>query len=75
MLSRTPAALSMSPTAAPTHEYYSGNHTNMVVPFFFRGAGSADILDSVTGTDPVRGEYINNVTIANLTLDKWWARN
>lgn len=68
-------ALTGEAGAAPTHEYYSGNHTNMVVPFFFRGAGSADILDSVTGTDPVRGEYIDNVTVANLTLDKWWARN
>lgn len=60
---------------APTHQYYSDNHTNMVVPFYFRGAGSADIMDSVTGTDPVRGDYIDNITVANLTLDTWWARN
>ena len=60
--------------AAPEHEYYSGNHTDMVVPFFFRGAGSQDILGSVTGTDKVRGDFIDNVTVAELTLDKWWAR-
>ena len=46
----------------------------MVVPFFFRGAGSQDILGSVTGTDKVRGDFIDNVTVAELTLDKWWAR-
>lgn len=60
--------------AAPEHTYYSGDHTNMVVPFFFRGAGSQDILGAVTGTDKVRGDFIDNVTVANLTLDKWWAR-
>lgn len=60
--------------AAPHHTYYSGDHTNMVVPFFFRGSASNDILGSVTGTDKVRGDVIDNVTVANLTLDKWWAR-
>ncbi len=59
----------------PSHGYYSTNHTNMVVPFFFRGAGSEDILDATTGTDPVRGDYIDNITVANLTLDNWWARD
>ncbi|RSZ63156.1 alkaline phosphatase [Corynebacterium hylobatis] len=59
----------------PAHDYYSGNHTNMLVPVFFRGAGSEDIARSATGTDAVRGKYIDNITIANLTLDKWWARN
>src|SRR5699024_5842107 len=31
----------------PTHEWYSGNHTNQVVPFFFKGAGSEDIMGQV----------------------------
>lgn len=68
-------ALTGAAGEVPTHDYYSRNHTNMLVPVFFRGAGSEDIARSTTGTDPVRGEYIDNVTIANLTLDKWWARN
>ncbi len=49
------------------HQYHSGGHTNMVVPFYFRGAGSGDTLDSVTGTDPVRGDCIDNTTVVNLT--------
>lgn len=57
---------------APQHGYYSGNHTNQVVPFFFKGAGAEEIQQSVTGTDPVRGDFIDNVTLANLTLDNWW---
>lgn len=68
-------ALTGAAGEVPAHQYYSGNHTNMLVPVFFRGAGSEDIRKSVTGADPVRGKFIDNVTIANLTLDKWWARN
>lgn len=59
----------------PAHTYYSGNHTNQVVPFFFRGAGSEDIAAGVTGTDPVRGDYIDNTTVANLTFNEWWTRD
>ncbi|QCB27427.1 alkaline phosphatase [Corynebacterium endometrii] len=54
------------------HDWYSGDHTNQVVPFFFKGAGSEDIKAKVTGTDPVRGDYIDNTTVAKLTLEDWW---
>ncbi|WP_304410817.1 alkaline phosphatase [Corynebacterium stationis] len=56
----------------PTHEWYSGNHTNQVVPFFFKGAGSEDIMSQVKGTDPVRGDYIDNTDIAKLAKNAWW---
>lgn len=59
----------------PAHGWYSGNHTNQVVPFFFKGAGSEDIKAAVTGTDPVRGDFIDNITIARLTFDKWWTKD
>ncbi|MDO5032068.1 alkaline phosphatase [Corynebacterium sp.] len=54
------------------HGWYSGNHTNQLVPFFYKGAGSADIESKVVGTDPVRGEYIDNVTVADLVKTQWW---
>lgn len=54
------------------HGWYSGDHSNQVVPFFFKGAGSDDIKAQVIGTDPVRGDYIDNTTVAKLTLDEWW---
>lgn len=57
----------------PTHEWYSGNHTNQVVPFFFKGAGSEDIKGQVKGTDPVRGDYIDNIDVANLAKHVWWS--
>ncbi|WP_268876439.1 alkaline phosphatase [Corynebacterium yudongzhengii] len=59
----------------PNHEWYSEDPTNQVVPFFFRGAGSEDILAATTGTDPVRGDYVDNTTVANLTFENWWARD
>ena len=57
---------------APEHQWYSGEHTNQVVPFFFKGAGSEDIMAKATGTDPVRGKYIDNPDVANLIIQDWW---
>lgn len=60
---------------APQHQWYSGEHTNQVVPFFFKGAGSEDILAKATGEDPVRGKYIDNTDVANLIIQDWWFAN
>ncbi|WP_408929793.1 alkaline phosphatase [Corynebacterium axilliensis] len=57
---------------APEHQWYSGQHTNQVVPFFFQGAGSEDIKAKATNTDPVRGKYIDNTDVANLIIQDWW---
>ena len=58
---------------APQHQWYSD--TNQVVPFFFKGAGSEDILAKATGEDPVRGKYIDNTDVANLIIQDWWFAN
>lgn len=44
----------------------------MLVPIFFKGAGSEDIKAATEGTDPVRGGYVDNTTVAKLTLNNWW---
>lgn len=64
----------MSGTAGevPTHGWYSGQHTNQLVPFFFKGAGSDDIKARIAGSDPVRGDYIDNTLVANLVFQDWW---
>jgi alkaline phosphatase len=59
----------------PTVGWSSGDHTNHLVPYFFKGAGSDAILKSTIGTDPVRGDYIDNVTVANLLKDELWAED
>lgn len=57
----------------PTVGWSSGNHTNHLVPYFFKGAGSEALRNSTVGTDQVRGEYIDNVTLANLIKKDLWA--
>lgn len=55
-----------------SHQWYSGNHTNQLVPVFVRGAGADAVIASADKQDPVRGSYIDNTTIAKLTLENWW---
>lgn len=57
----------------PTVQWYSGNHTNQLVPVFAKGANSDALLSRVKGTDPVRGDYIDNTDIANFLLEGLWA--
>ena len=56
----------------PTVGWSSGDHTNHLVPYFFKGAGSDAILNSTVGTDEVRGNYIDNTTVANLFKEQFW---
>ena len=56
----------------PSHEWYSGNHTNQLVPVYVRGAGADAVIAAADSQDPVRGSYIDNTTIAKLTLENWW---
>ena len=46
-----------------------------MVPFFFKGAGSEDIKAAVKGTDPVRGDFIDNTDIAKLVFNNWWTED
>ena len=61
-----------SNTLPSGHQWYSTQHTNQLVPFFFKGAGSEALRAKATHTDPVRGDYIDNTLVANLTFDEWW---
>lgn len=59
----------------PTVGWSSGNHTNHLVPYFFKGAGSDAIMNSTVGEDDVRGSYIDNTTVANLFKDELWVED
>jgi alkaline phosphatase len=39
-------------------------HTNALLPLFAKGAGSELLKKSATGTDPVRGPYLDNTDVA-----------
>ncbi len=55
----------------PVDGWYSPEHTNHLVPFFAHGAGANSINGYVRGTDPVRGDYIDNTDVAALAYDLW----
>ena len=48
----------------PGMQWHSGGHTNVLVPFYAKGAGSDQILRYADEWDPVRGYYINNTDFA-----------
>ena len=56
----------------PTHSWNSGDHTNMLVPFFSKGAGAAELEAATLGRDQVRGRYLDNTGLANWLLDTKW---
>jgi alkaline phosphatase len=49
--------------------YNSPGHTNQLVPLYVRGAGSERFLGYATGSDPVRGSYIDNTSIFDVITD------
>ncbi|WP_324650138.1 alkaline phosphatase [Georgenia sp. H159] len=57
----------------PVVDWYSGNHTNALVPVFAKGIGADTLLARATGTDEVRGAYLDNTDLANVLLEELWA--
>lgn len=55
----------------PSMKYYSGNHTNQLIPFYAKGA-CADVLSRIASNhDKVRGYYIDNTQTAMLVKLLW----
>lgn len=50
---------------------YSGMlwHTNLLVPFFARGAGSEMFREAADEKDPVRGYYLDNTEISRIIIE------
>lgn len=57
----------------PTLAWNSGGHTNELVPVYAKGRGSAAVRALATGTDPLRGAYLDNTDLANVLLKDLWA--
>lgn len=47
----------------PGMTYYSGSHSNQLIPLFARGAGSELFAQYALGSDLVRGKYIDNTDV------------
>lgn len=66
------APLSGEAGEIPEVQWLSGEHTDRLVPFFHRGAGSAALQEQIIGADPVRGPYVDNTALAEVLLDDLW---
>jgi len=55
----------------PGMEWYSKSHTNQLIPFYAKGAGSNRFNTFADQTDPVRGKYIDNTEVADVMFGLW----
>lgn len=55
----------------PGVSWNSDYHTNQLVPFYAKGAGSKNFRSYATQRDPVLGRYIDLTNIAHVTFDMW----
>lgn len=55
--------------ALPAVSWHSGSHTNALVPFFAKGAGSEVLAARATGWDTVRGAYLDNTDVGEAVFD------
>jgi alkaline phosphatase len=53
----------------PGMEWYSGSHTNQLIPFFAKGRGARRFMKKADEFDPQRGPYIDNIEIAEVLFD------
>ena len=58
-----------------SHSWNSGDHTNQLVPIFFKGANAAEVAALATKTDTVRGAYMDNTDVAKWLLNTAWVAN
>jgi alkaline phosphatase len=50
----------------PTMQFYSPNHTNSLIGIYAKGGDAHWFTSMIAGTDPVRGDYVDNTSIAQV---------
>ncbi|MFT3887720.1 MAG: alkaline phosphatase [Arachnia sp.] len=58
----------------PDVSWNSDNHTNQLVPFFFKGAGAEALDELADQRDPIRGHYLDNTEMAQWLLSTAWVK-
>lgn len=66
-----PAVINYGKGNLPGMQWNSGSHTNMLVPFYARGAGSENFNLLAGEHDPEHGSFIQNSQIAPLIFMLW----
>ncbi|MFT3888917.1 MAG: alkaline phosphatase [Arachnia sp.] len=70
-----PASGSVNPIVDyPQVSWNTKNHTNQLVPFFFKGAGADVVRSLADARDPLRGAYLDNTELATWLLNTAWTR-
>jgi alkaline phosphatase len=59
----TPDLVSQGAGEKPNGLYVTGGHTNHLVPLFATGPGAEAFSELIDGTDPIRGQYVDNTDI------------
>ncbi len=59
----------------PGMDWLTDHHTNFLVPFYARGAGSERFGAHVIGNDPEHGPYIDNTSIGRTLHELWGGWN
>ncbi len=52
----------------PLYKWNLKQHTNQLVPFYARGAGSERFRTAIAGKDPVRGDYTDNALVGQILM-------
>ncbi|NUL45920.1 alkaline phosphatase [Cellulosimicrobium funkei] len=68
-------AISGAAGEIPSQDWYSDDHTNHLVPIYFKGEGSEQLLARASGEDPVRGAYLDHTDLADLLINDLWAES
>ncbi len=55
----------------PGMEWGSTHHTNDLIPFYAKGAGSSGFVERAEGRDPRHGAYIDNTDLARVVFQLW----
>jgi alkaline phosphatase len=53
----------------PGMQWHSGSHTNSLIPFYAKGSAARFFNFEVVDMDPVRGDYIDNISCGNIIID------
>ena len=59
----------------PSVQWNKPSHTNSLVPFYAKGSAARRFKKAVKGSDPVRGEYIDNTAIGRVAFEILGAAN
>ncbi len=52
----------------PGMEFHANGHTNSLIPFFAKGAGSQLFANEIDGQDPVRGNFMDNSDVGKVLI-------